>query len=100
MQSRLFRTADYILQSVSPCGPTSRTFRKLFLAEQARIVRLPVERVEIHPTDADIRLRLEGLGKRQPCDAGWRLGLKVQGSNSSIRLMGWPFARRSSTAAM
>jgi len=40
------------------------------------------------------------LGKRQPCDAGWRLGLKVQGSNSSIRLMGWPFARRSSTAAM
>src|SRR3954447_19029952 len=42
----------------------------------------------------------DAVRKRQPCDAGWRLGLKVQGSNSSIRLMGWPFARRSSTAAM
>ena len=34
---------------------------ELFPAEQARIVRLLVERVEISPTGADIRLRLEGL---------------------------------------
>jgi hypothetical protein len=32
-----------------------------FPAEQARIVRLLVERVEINPTGADIRLRLGGL---------------------------------------
>ena len=34
---------------------------ELFPAEQARIVRLLVERVEISPTGADIRLRLDGL---------------------------------------
>jgi hypothetical protein len=34
---------------------------ELFPAEQARIVRLLVERVEIHPEGADIRLRVEGL---------------------------------------
>ncbi|WP_207792060.1 recombinase family protein [Siccirubricoccus phaeus] len=34
---------------------------ELFPAEQARIVRLLVERVEVSPTGADIRLRLEGL---------------------------------------
>ena len=34
---------------------------ELFPAEQARIVRLLVERVEISPTGADIRLRLKGL---------------------------------------
>jgi DNA invertase Pin-like site-specific DNA recombinase len=34
---------------------------ELFPAEQARIVRLLVERVDIGPTGADIRLRLEGL---------------------------------------
>ena len=34
---------------------------ELFPAEQARIVRLLVERVEIGPTGADIRLRGEGL---------------------------------------
>ena len=34
---------------------------ELFPAEQARIVRLLVERVEIGPTGADIRLRVEGL---------------------------------------
>ena len=36
-------------------------WEELFPAEQARIVRLLVERVEISPTGADIRLRLEGL---------------------------------------
>ena len=30
-------------------------------AEQARIVRLLVERVDVSPSGADIRLRLEGL---------------------------------------
>ena len=34
---------------------------ELFPAEQARIVRLLVERVDVSPTGADIRLRLEGL---------------------------------------
>ncbi|GGG46487.1 recombinase family protein [Elioraea sp. Yellowstone] len=34
---------------------------ELFPAEQTRIVRLLVERVEISPAGADIRLRLEGL---------------------------------------
>ena len=33
----------------------------MFPAEQARIVRLLVERVDVSPTGADIRLRLEGL---------------------------------------
>ncbi len=34
---------------------------ELFPAEQARIVRLLVERVEVGPDGADIRLRVEGL---------------------------------------
>ena len=34
---------------------------ELFPAEQARIVRLLVERVEIGPGGADVRLRVEGL---------------------------------------
>lgn len=34
---------------------------ELFPAEQARIVRLLVERVEVGPHGADIRLRVEGL---------------------------------------
>jgi hypothetical protein len=34
---------------------------ELFPAEQARIVRLLVERVEIGPSGADIRLRVAGL---------------------------------------
>ncbi len=33
----------------------------LFPAEQARIVRLLMERVEVGPAGADIRLRVEGL---------------------------------------
>ena len=36
-------------------------WEELFPAEQARIVRLLVERVEVSPVGADIRLRLEGL---------------------------------------
>jgi hypothetical protein len=36
-------------------------WEELFPAEQARIMRLLVERVEVSPTGADIRLRLEGL---------------------------------------
>jgi hypothetical protein len=34
---------------------------ELFPAEQSRIVRALVERVEIRPAGADIRLRVEGL---------------------------------------
>ena len=36
-------------------------WEELFPVEQARIVRLLVERVELSPTGADIRLRLDGL---------------------------------------
>src|SRR5581483_2737518 len=36
-------------------------WEELFPAEQARIVRLLVERVEVGPGGADIRLRVEGL---------------------------------------
>ncbi len=34
---------------------------ELFPAEQARIVRLLVERVEVGPAGADVRLRVAGL---------------------------------------
>ena len=36
-------------------------WEELFPAEQARIVRLLVERVEVSPAGADIRLRVAGL---------------------------------------
>jgi hypothetical protein len=36
-------------------------WNELFPAEQARIVRLLVERIEIGPKGADIRLRVDGL---------------------------------------
>ena len=38
-----------------------RLWDELFPAEQARIVRLLVERVEVGPDGADIRLRIAGL---------------------------------------
>ena len=38
-------------------------WEELFPAEQARVVRLLVERVDIAPEGADIRLRTEGLTK-------------------------------------
>ena len=34
---------------------------ELFPAEQARIVQLLVERVEVHPDGLELRLRVEGL---------------------------------------
>ena len=34
---------------------------ELFPAEQARIVQLLVERVEVHPHGLDLRLRIDGL---------------------------------------
>ena len=37
---------------------------ELFSAERARIVRLLVERVEVGPAGADIRLRVAGLASR------------------------------------
>jgi len=42
-------------------GSLDPLWEELFPAEQARIVRLLVERVEIGPAGADIRLRVEGL---------------------------------------
>jgi len=70
---------------------------KLVIADDHKGLRAAASKVFHAPLQ---RCRVHWMSKRQPCDAGWRLGLKVQGSNSSIRLMGWPFARRSSTAAM
>jgi hypothetical protein len=40
------------------------------------------------------------MGKRQPVLAGDAVGLKFHGKSSSRRSMVWPWARRSSTAAM
>jgi hypothetical protein len=42
-------------------GSLDPLWNELFPAEQARIIRLLVERVEIGPEGADIRLRVEGL---------------------------------------
>ena len=41
--------------------PLDPLWEELFPAEQARIVRSLVERVDISPAGADIRLRLDGL---------------------------------------
>src|SRR4051794_18382089 len=85
-EARLYRRIEAVLL-VAEGQPISDA------AQRVRATRLSVRRwVKRYLAAHD--------GKRQRCDAGWRLGLKVQGSNSSIRLMGWPFARRSSTAAM
>ena len=48
---------------------------ELFPAEQARIIHLLVDRVDIGPTGADVRLKLEGLGSlardlAAPAEAG------------------------------
>ena len=42
-------------------GELDPLWNELFPAEQARIIRLLVERVEVGPGGADIRLRVEGL---------------------------------------
>ncbi|MFY9830677.1 MAG: zinc ribbon domain-containing protein, partial [Rhodoplanes sp.] len=43
---------------------------ELFPAEQARIVQLLVERVDIHPVSMNVRLRTAGLTKLVPCLSG------------------------------
>ena len=51
---------------------------ELFPAEQARIVRLLVERVEVGPDGADIRLRTAGLTSLvRELGAAERIGLQV-----------------------
>ena len=52
------RVAEKGVPSTSASDPL---WEELFPAEQARIVRLQVERVEVGPTGADIRLRVVGL---------------------------------------
>ena len=42
-------------------GNLDPLWEELFPAEQARIVRMLVERIEIGPAGAEIRLRVEGL---------------------------------------
>ena len=51
-------TEDETREALAQLDPL---WAELFPAEQARIVRLLVERVEIGPAGADIRLRLDGL---------------------------------------
>lgn len=51
-------TEEEVRDALSNLDPL---WEELFPAEQARIVRLLIERVEIGPAGADIRLRVEGL---------------------------------------
>jgi hypothetical protein len=51
-------TEREVCEALGRLGPL---WDELFPAEQARIVRLLVERVEVGPTGADIRLRAAGL---------------------------------------
>ena len=51
-------TEDEVRDALGNLDPL---WNELFPAEQARIVRLLVERVEVGPNGADIRLRVEGL---------------------------------------
>jgi hypothetical protein len=44
-------------------GELDPLWAQLFPAEQARIIRLLVERVVVRPTGADIQLRVEGLAR-------------------------------------
>ena len=48
-------------QTASPVHRLDPLWDELFPAEQARIVQLLVERVDVSPDGADIRLRTEGL---------------------------------------
>jgi len=60
---------------------------ELFPAEQARIVRLLVERVEVIPTGADIRLRLDGFGGPGARSAGIpRVGSCVMSASITVRV--------------
>ena len=45
----------------APPFSSSSLWDELFPAEQARIVELPVERVDLQPDAIDLRLRVEGL---------------------------------------
>jgi len=56
-------TEDEVRDALGNLDPL---WAELFPAEQARIVRLLVERVEIGPAGADIRLRVEGLASLVP----------------------------------
>jgi len=66
---RTWRTARKSLEGLSEADVRDALHRlnplwdELFPAEQARIVQLLVERVDISPHGADIRLRTEGLTK-------------------------------------
>ena len=51
-------TEDQTREALEHLGPL---WDQLFPAEQARIIRLLVERVEVGPAGADIRLRIAGL---------------------------------------
>jgi hypothetical protein len=51
-------TEDDTREALERLGPL---WDELFPAEQTRIIRLLVERVEIGPAGADIRLRIAGL---------------------------------------
>lgn len=65
--ARTFRAARHLHNEISESEVRDALLRldplwdELFPAEQARIVQLLVERVEVGPHGADIRLRTEGL---------------------------------------
>ena len=50
-----------IAREFTALGEFERLWDELFPAEQARIVRLLVERVDVWTTGIDVRLRAEGL---------------------------------------
>ena len=68
-------------------------WEELFPAEQARIVRLLVERVEVGPDGADIRLRVAGLASLVRELGG--TGPKCEGGGMSATSQSSPFACRS-----
>ena len=53
--------SDSKAETVAALQEFEPLWTELFPAEQARIVRLLVERVEVGPKGADIRLKVEGL---------------------------------------
>ncbi|MDK9723136.1 MAG: recombinase family protein [Rhodospirillales bacterium] len=63
IQARVERLADGIPPADVRSALTDfdRLWDELFPAEQARILELLVERVAVHPTDVELKLRVEGL---------------------------------------
>ena len=62
-------TLQWLAQQLERLDPL---WEELFPAEQARIIHLLVDRVDIGPGGADVRLKLEGLpGLMEPFPVEW-----------------------------